>query len=46
MEERAGAARPVSMRHALVAALLLLAVVGALVELLRGRRPVLLAAPA
>jgi hypothetical protein len=34
------------MKHALVVILLLLALAGALVELVRGRRPVLLAAPA
>jgi hypothetical protein len=43
MEEGVSNARPVDMKIALVIALLVLAVCGALAELVRGRQPVLIA---
>ena len=45
-EESRRAARPVDMKLALLVFVLLLAVLGAFVELVRGRRPVLVARPA
>ena len=45
-EESAAPARPVDMKLALLVFVLLLAVLGAFVELVRGRRPVLVARPA
>jgi hypothetical protein len=46
MEEGTARARRVDMKLAFAIGLLLLALVGALAELMRGRRPVLLASPA
>jgi hypothetical protein len=46
MEEGTPFARRVAMKVAFLAVLLLLAAYGALAELTRGRRPVLLARPA
>jgi hypothetical protein len=46
MEESPAPARPVGMKLALLVILVLLAVLGAFIELVRGRRPVLVARPA
>jgi hypothetical protein len=46
MEETAAPVRRVSMKLALLVILLLLAVWGAFIELVRGRRPVLVTRPA
>jgi hypothetical protein len=46
MEERTARARRVDMKFAFAIGLLLLALVGALAELTRGQRPVLIARPA